>query len=361
MILLMPDAFSASLFRVLMPHPTILLIPGDGIGAEVVPATARVLAALAPDFDFQEAEAGWTCFQRHGNALPPASLASARGADAILFGAIQSPMQAVPGYSSPILGLRRELELWGNLRPARSLPGTQPAFDLLIVRENSEGLYSGREHPIPGGWVAERVITAAASLRIAHLACEQAFRHAMRVGRRPHLTIVHKANVLKQSDGLFRSSCLEAAAAHPGLVVDEMLVDTTAMWLARDPGRFDVLVTTNLFGDILSDLTAGLAGGLGLAPSANIGSGRTALFEPVHGSAPDIAGRGIANPLATLRSAVMLLHHLGRDGLAVRLDAAIEHVLVHGPHTPDLGGRATTEAVTAAVSRLALASSSGGS
>ncbi len=335
-----------------MPPPIILLIPGDGIGAEVVPAAARVLATLAPDLGFQQAEAGWACFQRRGAALPPETLEVARSADAVLFGAIQSPMQAVPGYSSPILALRRELGLWGNLRPARNLPGSRPVFDLLIVRENSEGLYSGRECPIEDGWVAERVITAAASRRIARLACEQTYRHAGRTGRPPRLTIVHKANVLKQSDGLFRSSCLETAVAFPDLKVDEMLVDTAAMWLARDPGRFDVLVTTNLFGDILSDLAAGMAGGLGLAPSANIGSGRTAVFEPVHGSAPDIAGQGVANPLATLRSVVMLLEHLERLELARHLDTAIEHVLVHGPHTPDLGGSASTDEVAAAVSRL---------
>jgi homoisocitrate dehydrogenase len=340
-----------------MTHPTVLLIPGDGIGAEVVPAAARVLASLAPDLAFAEAEAGWGCFRRRGLALPDETAAAARRADAVLFGAIQSPMQATPGYSSPILALRHQLGLWGNLRPARNLPDHRPLFDLLIVRENSEGLYSGREHAIEGGWVAERVITAAASQRIARLACEQAFRQAERVGRPPRLTIVHKANVLKHSDGLFRSSCLETAAAFPGLKVDEMLVDTAAMWLARDPGRFDVLVTTNLFGDILSDLAAGLAGGLGLAPSANVGSGPAAVFEPVHGSAPDIAGQGIANPLAALRTSVMLLEHLGRFDAARRLDAAIEHVLRHGPYTPDLGGQASTDEVTDAVHRLCAQSS----
>ncbi len=333
---------------------TVLLIPGDGIGAEVIPAAAGVLAALAPDLSFQQAEAGWACFQRSGIALPPETLALAQAADAILFGAIQSPMQAVPGYSSPILALRRALDLWGNLRPARSLPGAQPIFDLLIVRENSEGLYSGREYEIPDGFIAERVITGAASRRIAVLACDEAFRHAARLGRQPHLTIVHKANVLKKTDGLFRACALEVASAHSSLRVDEMLVDTAAMWLARDPSRFDIIVTTNLFGDILSDLAAGMAGGLGLAPSANIGSSRAAVFEPVHGSAPDIAGQSIANPLATLRTTVMLLQHLGREKTAQRLDAAIERVLVAGPHTPDLGGQATTQETAEAVLRLAL-------
>jgi homoisocitrate dehydrogenase len=338
-----------------MTATTVLLIPGDGIGAEVVPLAGRVLALLAPDLEFLQAEAGWTCFRRQGEALPASTLELARRADAILFGAVQSPSEDVPGYKSPILTLRRELDLWANLRPARSLPGCQPEFDLLIVRENSEDLYLGRERAIPGGFVAERVITAAASRRIAELACTQALHQAARTGRRPHLTIVHKANVLKKTDGLFRTSCLEVAARFPTLQVDEMLVDAAAMWLVRDPARFDVIVTTNLFGDILSDLTAGLAGGLGLAPSANLGSGRVALFEPVHGSAPDIAGRGIANPLATLRCVVMLLHHLGRDEPARRLEAAIATVIANGPSTPDLGGRATTQEVVDAVRRYALA------
>ena len=336
---------------------SVLLIPGDGVGAEVVPAAAHVLARLVPDLNFAEAEAGWGCFQRWGAALPESTLAAARQAGAILFGATQSPSTEVAGYASPILALRRELDLYGNLRPARSLPGERPGFDLLIVRENSEGLYSGREHAIPDGFVAERVITRTATDRIARLACEQALLHAARTGRSPRLTVVHKANVLKKTDGLFRSVCLEVAAHYSDLRVDEMLVDTAAMWLAKDPSRFDVLVTTNLFGDILSDLAAGKAGGLGLAPSANIGAGAVAgasgggvaLFEPVHGSAPDIAGKGIANPLGALRSSVMLLQHLGQDAAARRLDAAIERVLLHGPFPADLGGQATTQQVVDAV------------
>ena len=336
-----------------MSPTTILLIPGDGVGQEVVPAAADVLAALAPDLTFVTAEAGWGCYQRRGAALPDETLALARQADAILFGAVQSPSGGAPGYASPILTLRRQLDLYGNLRPAQSLPNAAPVFDLLIVRENSEGLYSGREHAIPGGVIAERVVTEAASQRIARLACEQALRHADRTGRPPHLTVVHKANVLKQSDGLFRSVCLAVARDYPDLTVDEQLVDAAAMWLVRDPARFDVIVTTNLFGDILSDVAAGMAGGLGLAPSANIGAGGVALFEPVHGSAPDIAGRGIANPLATLRSVVLLLLHLNRPDPARRLDAAIAHVLAHGPHTPDLGGDARTTTVADAVKQIA--------
>ncbi|MCO6451564.1 MAG: isocitrate/isopropylmalate dehydrogenase family protein [Caldilineales bacterium] len=333
----------------------ILLIPGDGIGPEVVHAAAHVLASIAPDLTFAQAEAGWDCFQRQGTALPALTLEMARQANAILFGATQSPMGETPGYNSPILSLRKELNLFANLRPARNLPDSRPEFDLLIVRENSEGLYSGRERPIPGGFIAERVVTGVASHRIAQIACEQAYVQSARTGRRPHLTIVHKANVLKKSDGLFRTNCLEVAAAYSDLLVDELLVDTAAMWLAKDPGRFDVLVTTNLFGDILSDLTAGLAGGLGLAPSANLGANGIALFEPVHGSAPDIAGQGIANPIAALRSSVMLLQHLRRMEEATRLETAINTVLQVGPHPRDMGGRATTTEVANAVKRLALA------
>lgn len=332
---------------------SVLLIPGDGVGAEVVPAAAHVLARLVPDLRFAQADAGWGCFQRCGAALPESTLAATRQAGAILFGATQSPSTEVAGYASPILTLRRELVLYGNLRPARSLPGERPGFDLLIVRENSEGLYSGHEHAIPDGFVAERVITRTATDRIARLACEQALLHAARSGRPPRLTIVHKANVLKKTDGLFRSVCLEVAARYTDLRVDEMLVDTAAMWLAKDPSRFDVLVTTNLFGDILSDLAAGKAGGLGLAPSANIGARGVALFEPVHGSAPDIAGKGIANPLGALRSSVMLLDYLGQDAAARTLDAAIERVLLHGPFPADLGGQATTQQVADAVLRAA--------
>ncbi len=333
---------------------SVLMIAGDGVGLEVVPAAADVLAALAPDLVFSQADAGWNCYQRFGNALPEQTLERARYSDAIIFGATQSPSGGAPGYASPILSLRKELGLYANLRPARNLPSATQVFDLLIVRENSEGLYAGRERPITDGYVGERVVTGSASQRIAEVACEQAFRHAERTGADPHLTVVHKANVLKKSDGLFRSKCLEIAAKYPGLKVDELLVDTAAMWLAKDPGRFGVIVTTNLFGDILSDLTAGLAGGLGLAPSANIGASSPALFEPVHGSAPDIAGQGKANPLATLRSVVMLLRYLNRPDMADRLDTAIETVLRSAPHTPDLGGNASTAEVTEAIKKLVL-------
>lgn len=323
----------------------ICIIPGDGIGPEVLASAARALRALAPDAELVEAEAGWGAFERHGEALPADTLAAARAADAILFGAVASPSHAVPGYSSPIVRLRRELELYANLRPTRGA-----GVDLVIVRENTEGLYAGRERLEDGGEtaVAERVITRRASSRIARAACELARRRAAELGRPGRLTIVHKANVLRVSDGLFREAALAVAGDYPDLAVEELLVDVAAMRLAQEPARFDVLVTTNLFGDILSDVACIHGGGLGVAASANLGDGR-GLFEPVHGAAPDIAGRGVANPLAALESVAMLLDWRGRPAAAARLRAAVAATLRDGPRTPDLGGRATTEAVTAAV------------
>lgn len=334
------------------------VIEGDGIGHEVIPAALRVLAATGLAFEMHPAEAGWDCFRAHGTALPAATVARARAADAILFGAVSSPSHKVAGYHSPIVALRRELGLYANLRPAVSwpIPTSRPDIDLLIVRENSEGLYVRQERRDGNRAVAERVITVEGSTRVARVACEQAER------RRRHLTIVHKANVLPETCGLFRETALTVAAGYPDLKVDEMLVDAMALQLVMHPERFDVIVTTNLFGDILSDEAAGLVGGLGLAPSANIGTqapGSTkgdkdapqgpALFEPVHGSAPDIAGQGIANPLAAFLSVAMLLDHVGAVEPATALRTAVAHVIGHGPHTPDLGGDATTQEVTDAV------------
>ena len=284
----------------------VVLIEGDGIGHEVVPAAVRVLEATGVPFQFVEAEAGWDCFQRHGTALPDDTLALVRESDAALFGAVSSPLHRVEGYRSPIVALRRALDLYANLRPVFSMPvsGSRAGIDLLIVRENSEGLYSGRERREGDTVIAERVITRRASARITRVACEQAMH------RRRHLTIVHKANVLRESDGLFREAAYQVAGEYADLTVAEMLVDTAALHLVTDPERFDVLVTTNLFGDILSDEAAGLVGGLGLAPSANVGDVQ-GVFEPVHGSAPDLAGKGVANPVGAIRSAAMLLEFLG--------------------------------------------------
>jgi len=322
----------------------ICLIEGDGIGHEVIPAGRRVLEATGLDLAFVEAEAGWDTFQRQGTALPEATLAAVTAADATLFGAVSSPLSPVPGYKSPIVALRRQLDLYANLRPVLSQPiaGSRPGIDMLVVRENSEGLYAGRERADDIEAVTERVITRRGSERIVRRAFELART------RRSHVTIVHKANVLRATCGLFRTVAFEVAAHYPDVQADEMLVDTAAMRLITDPERFDVLVTTNLFGDILSDEAAALVGGLGLAPSANIGETH-ALFEPVHGSAPDIAGRGMANPLGTFYAIAMLLDHIGAPEAAARLRTAVLTVLTTGPVTSDLGGDGTTCQVTDAV------------
>ncbi len=324
----------------------IVLIPGDGIGREVIPAVADILRSLLPRARFVEANAGFGAYERHGTPLPDATLAACRDADAILFGAVTTPPD-IPGYRSPILRLRKELGLAANLRPVRSLPipASRPGVDLLIVRENTEGMYSGIEEVSDDGERATtlRVITGAASRRVAHTALRLACT------RRGRCTVVHKANVLRQTDGLFRRAVQEVAVEYPDVTLDELLVDTAALRLAQQPEAFDVLVTTNLFGDILSDLAAAHIGGLGVAASANVGDG-TGLFEPVHGSAPDIAGRGIANPTATLLAAVLMLRHLGEDDAAARLERATEATLAAGIRTPDLGGIATMRDVWRAVS-----------
>jgi homoisocitrate dehydrogenase len=322
---------------------TICLIPGDGIGMEVIPAAVEALKALSLDLTFVEAEAGFTCFQKHGNALPASTFELARRSDAVLFGATSSPSTVVPGYRSPILALRREFDLYANLRPVFSLPGTfsQPGIDLLIVRENTEGLYSGREHRDGDMAIAERVITRQGSERIIRVACEQALQRAKIRHRSPTLTIVHKANVLKLTDGLFRECALKVTAEFPGIEVNEFLVDAAAMRLVKAPQSFDVLVTTNLFGDILSDEASALVGGLGVAPSGNIGMG-IPVFEPVHGSAPDIAGKGIANPVGALLSSVLMLETLQELAAAEKLRQAVLDTLASGIYTVDIGGNAST-------------------
>ncbi len=329
---------------------TICLIPGDGVGQEVIPAAVEVLQGLHLDLAFVEAEAGFACFEKHGSALPKSTLAWARQADAVLFGATSSPSTIVEGYRSPILTLRREFELFANLRPVFSLPGefSRPGIDLLIVRENTEGLYSGREHREGDTAIAERVITRLGSERIVRIACEQAMIRTKIRGVPPVLTVVHKANVLKLTDGLFRECALKVAAEFPEITVKELLVDSAAMKLVRAPQSIDVLVTTNLFGDILSDEASALVGGLGVAPSANLGKG-TPVFEPVHGSAPDIAGQGIADPVGALLSVVLMLDTLGKSFAAGRLHQAVLGTLASGVRTADLGGAATTRQFTHAV------------
>ncbi|MFB6074739.1 MAG: isocitrate/isopropylmalate dehydrogenase family protein [Haloarculaceae archaeon] len=318
----------------------IAVIPGDGIGREVTPAAVEVLEALDPDFAFVEGEAGDAVAEETGVALPEETRTIAAEADATLFGAAGETAADV------ILPLRAVVGSYANVRPARSYPGldaVQPDTDLVFVRENTEGVYSGIESEITDGVTTlTRVITEEASRDIA----EFGFRYARRNGY-DDVTIAHKANVMRVTDGQF----LETAAAvgdEFDLAYDTVLMDALAMHLVMHPEEYGVVICPNLAGDVLSDLAAGLVGGLGLLPSANVGEDN-ALFEPVHGSAPDIAGRGIANPSAMILSAAMLLDHLGYEEDGDRVRAAVEAVLADGPRTPDLGGSAGTDEVTAAV------------
>jgi len=327
----------------------ICLIPGDGVGNEVIPAAAEVLSALNLDIQFTEAKAGFEHFQKSGNAIPDETLAAIESAGVALFGATSSPSTKVEGYRSPILAMRKAFDLYANLRPVQSLPGnfSRPNLDLLIVRENTEGLYAGRERMEDADTaIAERVITRKGSSRIARVAFEQADKRSKIKDQR--LTIVHKANVLKMTDGLFREECLKVAKEFPHITTKEMLVDAMSMRLVKDPENFDVIVTTNLFGDILSDEASALIGGLGVAPSANIGV-KVAVFEPVHGSAPDIMGQGIANPIGAILSSAMILDHLQQGGAASRVRRAVNETLKTGVLPKDLGGKATTKEVTKAV------------
>ena len=333
----------------------IALIPGDGIGRDVAPAAAQVLATTGLPVTFVELAAGWDVFTRTGHALPPATLDALRTCDGALFGAVSSPSGRVAGYSSPIIALRRAFDLFANLRPVVSapVPGSAPDVDMLIVRENTECLYVKQERLSADGntAIAERVITRAASTRITRTACEQARARAPRPSPpapRPLLTIVHKANVLSVSDGLFREAALAVAGEYADIRVEEQLVDSMVYRLIREPARYDVIVAPNLYGDILSDAAAALVGGLGLVPSANVGDDFV-VAEPVHGSAPDIAGQGVANPVAAIRAAALLLNTLGHAAHAAAIEAAVTAVLAAGPRTPDLGGNASTGDVTNAI------------
>lgn len=324
--------------------PTICLLPGDGIGREVIPAAKRLLEATGLDLTFTEAEAGWATFEREGTSVPDATLAAVKAADATLAGAFTSPSHKVAGHQGAIRHMRRQLDLYANLRPSIShpVPHTVAGLDMLMVRENTEGLYVEQERRYGDTAIADAVITKRASERIAHVALEQARR------RRKRLAVIHKANVLPLSSGLFLETVMKAAEEYPDVDTYDVIVDAAALKLVREPESFDVLVSTNLFGDILSDLMAGLTGGLGIAPSANVGATH-AIFEPVHGSAPDIAGQGVANPTATFLSAAMMLDHLNERDTARRVEAAVDRALTDGPLTRDLGGAAGTEEFTDAV------------
>jgi len=319
----------------------IAALPGDGIGKEVIPETLKVLRALDVDFEFIELDAGYDCWNRRGENLPAETVSVMRECKAALMGAFTTPVDR-KDYESTVMKIRKMFDLFANVRPAKSFPGIDCIArnaDFVIVRENTEGLYSGIEWRTRNGACALRVITVEGSERIARVALELAET------RKKKVTIVHKANILKESDGLFRETCLKVSRNYRDIKVEEKLVDAAAMSLVASPASYDVLVTPNLYGDILSDLAAQVVGGIGLAPSASVGE-EYAAFAPVHGSAPDIAGKGIANPIASVLSAKMMLDYLGYRREAARLDEAVEKVLADPKvRTPDLGGASKTSQV----------------
>lgn len=311
----------------------VAVIAGDGIGPEVVESALAVLKAAGAELSLVPLEAGLCRWKKTGLALADEDLETIKECDCVLLGAITTPPD--PNYRSVLLRLRKDLDLYANIRPFQSRD-----LDFIIVRENTEGLYSGLEEVGVEESRTLRVVTRRGSERIAEVACDLA-------ASRQKLTIVHKSNVLR-SDRLFLETCREVAERR-GVPYDDMLVDATAYNLVVNPQRFDVLVTTNLFGDILSDEAAGVLGSLGLCASANIGASR-ALFEPIHGSAPDITGKGIANPIGAIRSAAMMMEWLGELEMARRIEQAVAWALAQGVRTPDLGGSSGTADVTRAVS-----------
>ncbi len=330
----------------------VTLIPGDGIGPEVFDATLTVLEAVGAPFTYDWQKAGMAGLKEAGDPLPKATLDSIRKTRLALKGPLATPVGG--GFRSSNVRLREEFHLYANLRPARTLipGGRYENIDLVLVRENLEGLYVGFEHFIPIGddahavAIASGVNTRAGGRRV----CEFAFDYAVANGRKK-VTLVHKANVLKALTGLFLETGREVAKeyASRGITCDDRIVDACCMQLVMNPYQFDVIVTTNLFGDILSDLNAGLVGGLGMAPAGNIGKD-AAIFEAVHGSAPDIAGKGIANPLALMLSAAMMLDHTNQQDKAKRLRDAIDGVLLKDKvRTGDLGGKANTKQFTQAI------------
>jgi isocitrate dehydrogenase (NAD+) len=321
-----------------MTH-TITLIPGDGIGPEVTEAVVRILSAAGVSIEWERHLAGVLAVERTGQSLPVDLLESIRRNKIALKGPVTTPI--AEGFTSVNVGLRKALDLYANLRPVWNLPGAPARFsgvDLVIVRENTEDLYAGLEHEVvPGVVESLKIITARASTRIARFAFEHARRH-----RRKKVTAIHKANIMKLGDGLFLESVRTVSRDYSDIAYDEKIVDAACMHLVLNPGQFDVLVMPNLYGDIVSDLCAGLVGGLGVVGAANLGS-EIGVFEAVHGSAPDIAGKNIANPTALLLSAILMLRHIDEEAAASRIMDALGRVLVAASvRTRDLGGTATT-------------------
>ena len=321
----------------------IAIISGDGIGQEVMQACEYLLDNLDLEFSFEYGEAGFDCFNKNGTTLPEETIKIANNSDAVLFGASTS----TPGEPSPIINLRKELNVYANIRPIKSYKGVKcirDDIDFVIVRENTEGLYSQVEYGDSEKMIAERVITKKASERIS----KAAFNLCIKRGE-SKVTCVHKSNVLKKTDGVFKESFYNVAKQYPQITSEDYYVDAMAMYLITQPQNFDVIVSSNLFGDILSDESAGLVGGLGLAPSGNIGD-HNGLFEPVHGSAPDIAGKNIANPCSMILSASMMLDYLGEWEISNDIKNAVEKVIAECKiRTPDLGGDAYTMDVAKAI------------
>ena len=328
-----------------MSH-TITLIPGDGIGPEVTESVVRIISASGVKVEWERIDAGVTAFEKYHTSLPVELLDSVHRNRVALKGPVTTPI--AEGFTSVNVGLRKALDLYANLRPITNLPGVKTRFDnvnLVIVRENTEDLYSGLEHEIVPGIVESlKIITERASTRIARFA----FEHAKATDRK-RITAIHKANIMKLGDGLFLESVRAIAREYPDIRYDERIVDAVCMQLVLFPEKFDMLVLPNLYGDIVSDLCAGLVGGLGFAPGANIGDS-AAVFEAVHGTAPDIAGQDLANPTALLLSALMMLEYIDERDAAGRIRAALYCVFEEGQVlTRDLGGRATTTEFTEAV------------
>lgn len=316
----------------------VVVIKGDGIGKEIIPEAVRLIKAVTDELEWVPAHMGLECNAIYGWYLPPKTMELIQGSDAVLFGAITTPI-ADPNYRSPLLYLRRELDLYANVRPARKLlPNIGVGdIDLVLVRENTEGMYTGIEREEGDAIILER--------KVSEKACRRIVRYAITLCKRRGLTrihCVHKANVIRKSDGLFRRVFFEEMEG-TGMEAREMLVDAAAAALITRPKEFQCIVTLNLYGDILSDEAAALVGGLGFTPCGNIGE-RYAVFEPCHGSAPDIAGKGIANPTATILSGTMMLRHLGLCKEAVRIEDALKRTYLDGISTPDVGGTYSTSA-----------------
>ena len=330
-----------------MTH-TITLIPGDGIGPEVTEAVVRILAASGVSINWERHDAGVLAVDRGGVPLPIELLDSVRRNKVALKGPVTTPIGT--GFTSVNVGLRKALDLFANLRPVWNMPGVESRYtgiDMVIVRENTEDLYAGLEHEIvPGVVESLKIITEKASTRIGRFAFEYARKHG-----RKKVTSIHKANIMKLSDGLFIGSVRAVAREYPEIAYDEKIVDAACMMLVMKPEQFDVLVMPNLYGDIVSDLCAGLVGGLGVVGAANLGT-EIGVFEAVHGSAPDIAGKNVANPTALLLSAVLMLRHINEDAAAERIVAALNSVLASGAsRTRDLGGTTSTFEFADAVCR----------